>query len=90
MSTVPVPEVRAMVAAAKQFVDGHIHFSELVGPITDCEWWARVHDANSAIHKLASDWLLLVDRTWNEYGQHSDPLTVDELRARIAEDLGDC
>lgn len=44
-----------MVAAAQQFVDGEIHFSALVGPITGCEWWARVHHANSAIHKLAAD-----------------------------------
>ncbi len=88
-STSPVPEVRAMVAAARQFVDDEIHFSALVGPITECEWWSRVHEADSRIHQLARDWQTLVDRTWNEFGQHPDPLTVGELRTRITEDLGD-
>jgi hypothetical protein len=88
-SSAPIPEVRDMVAAARQFVAGEIHFSYLVRPIEACEWWSRVHDKDSDIHKLAADWSLLVDRTWNEYAQHSDPLTVDELRAKIADDLGD-
>ena len=88
-STSPIPEVREMVAAAKQFVAGDIHFSALVGPITVCEWWSRVHDAESRIHQLAVEWQQLVDRTWNEYGQHDDPLTVDQLRDRIGNDLGD-
>ena len=78
-----------MVAAARQFAAGQIHFSALVGPITECEWWTRVHDADSRIHQLAVEWQELVDRTWNEFGQHDDPLTVEQLRARICEDLGD-
>jgi hypothetical protein len=78
-----------MVQAAREFVDGQIHFSALVHPIETCEWWSRVHDKDSAIHKLATEWQLLVDRTWNEFAQHDDPLTVDELRSRIADDLGD-
>lgn len=51
-TNVPVPEVRTMVDAAKQFVAGEIHFSALEQPITNCEWWARVNDADSAIHRL--------------------------------------
>jgi hypothetical protein len=88
MSTVPVPEVRTMVAAAQQFVAGNLHFSALVGPISDCEWWARVHNADSAIHRLASEWLVLADRTWNEFSQHNDALSVEDLRTRISDDLG--
>ncbi len=78
-----------MVSAAKQFVAGEIHFSALVGPIAECEWWSRVHDADSRIHRLALEWQTLVDRTWNEFGQHDQPLTVDQLRAQIKDDLGD-
>jgi len=89
MSLVPVPEVAEMITAVERFVDGEIHFSELVGPIERCQWWARVHGTDPAIQKLSADWLLLVDRTWNEYGQHSEPLTVDELRAELAKDLGE-
>ena len=87
MSLVPVPEVREMVAVARQFVEDEIHFSFLVGPIERCGWWARVHNVHPAIQTLAADWSLLVDRTWNEYGQHSNRLTVDELRKYLAQDL---
>ena len=78
-----------MVAAARSFVVGDIHFSAMVEPIRSCQIWARVHNADDAILRLANDWSTLVDRTWNEFGLRSDPLTVDELRSRIAADLGD-
>ena len=78
-----------MVIAARQFVAGEIHFTALVGPITQCKWWSRVHDADSRIHQLAVDWQTLVDRTWHEFGQHNDPLTVDQLSVLIRDDLGD-
>ncbi|MFN3150444.1 hypothetical protein [Bremerella sp.] len=88
-STTPIPEVHVMVAAAKQFVADEIHFSALVGPITNCEWWCRVSNANSHIHRLAVEWRQLVDRVWNEYGQHDNPLTVEKLRMQIKADLGE-
>ena len=84
---VAVPEVREMVAAARKFVDGELHFSALVGPIALCEWWSRVNGEHSAVHVLAKRWELLVDRTWNEYGQHANSLTVDELRQELLRDI---
>ena len=89
MNVPPVPECREMVSAARAFVDGDIHFSALVEPIRACEVWARIHNADHAILSLATDWSLLVDRTWNEFRQHDEPLTVDQLRWQIASDLGD-
>lgn len=71
-STSRVPEFREMVAAAEQFVAGELHFSFLVSPIERCVDWAKVHDRNSQVYKLATEWQLLVDRTWNEFGQHED------------------
>lgn len=86
--TVELPEVRTMVAAAKQYVAGEIHFSQLVGPIERCEFWARVHGVHPAIRQLAAEWKTLVDQTWNEWGQHPVRLSEAELRRRIAADLG--
>ena len=85
----PVPECRDMVAAARAFVDGDIHFSAMVEPIRSCQIWACVHNADATILRLANDWSTLVDRAWNEFGLRSDPLTVEELRARISADFGD-
>ncbi len=56
---VAVPEVREMVAAARRFVDGEIHFSALVGPIELCEWWSRMNGEHSQSTILQSDGRLL-------------------------------
>lgn len=82
-----IPEIREMVAAAQRFVAEEIHFSALVRPIEICEWWSRVNGIDSQIPTLAKRWLLLVDRTWNEFGQHSNPLTVEQLRHELRRDL---
>ena len=89
MSLVPVPEVRELVATAKQFVAGEVHFSHVVAPAERCAWWAKVHDVHPAILELAAEWGLLADRVWNEYGQHGPALPVEEFRRQVAWDLGD-
>jgi hypothetical protein len=86
--TLPLPEVREMVEAAKRYIAGEIHFSYLVRPTEQCEWWSRVYGAHPAIRQLARDWQLWVDQVWNEGGQHSVNLPESELRRRIAADLG--
>ena len=90
MSLAPVPEVRAMVEVAKQFVAGAVHFSDMIGPTEQCLWWAKVHGAHPAILTLAAEWQLLADRVWNEWGQHGRGvhLSVEEFRRRVAADLG--
>jgi hypothetical protein len=86
--TLPLPELRAMVAAANRYLRGEIHFSALVGPTEQCEIWARVYGVHPAIRELAAEWQMLVDQTWNEWGQHPVKLPEAELRRRIAGDLG--
>lgn len=86
--TFPLPEVREMVETAKRYVRGEIHFSFLVGPTERCEFWARVYGVHPAIRQLAKDWMLWVDQTWNEWGQHPIKMSEAELRQRIAADLG--
>lgn len=90
MSSTPVPEVRSMVEAATRFVRGEIHFSYMVEPIEQCLWWAKVHGVHPTILALATEWQLLADRVWNEYGQHGPGvhLPVEEFRRSVAEDLG--
>ena len=88
VSLVPLPEVRRMVAIAQQYIEGDVHFSHLVGPAGDCEWWARVHDVHPAIRALAAEWSLLADRVWNEYHQYPVSLPEAEFRQRVAADLG--
>lgn len=89
--TLPLPEVREMVATALRYINGEIHYSYLVGPTSDCRFWAKVYRLHPAIQQLASDWSLWVDQVWNEWKQHPVSLPESELRRRIAADLGlDC
>ena len=88
MMTLPLPEVREMVEAAKRYVAGEIHYSDLAGPTERCVWWSRVYGVHPAIPQLARDWQLWVDQVWNEWGQHPVKLPESELRRRVASDLG--
>ena len=87
MSLIPVPEVREMVAVAKEYAAGKIHFSYMVGPTEHCVWWARVHGVHPAILALAKEWQLMADQVWNEWGQHADRLPEAEYRRRVTADL---
>ena len=91
MSLAPIPEVREMVAVARRFVAGEVHFSHVLGPAESCSFWAKVHGAHPAIRALADEWGLLGDRVWNEWGQHGRGvhLPVEEFRCQVAEDLGE-
>ena len=88
MSTVPVPEIRRLVEVAKQYLAGDAHFTALVKPAEDCAIWAKVQNAPPQIRSLAESWLRLIDRVWNEYRQHPEPLPEAELRRQVADDLG--
>lgn len=88
MSLAPVPEVRHMVEVAKHFVAGDVHFSDLIAPTGMCLLWCKVHGVHPAVSALATEWQLLADRVWNEYGQHGPSLPVEEFRRRVAADLG--
>jgi hypothetical protein len=91
VSLIPIPEVRELVAVARRFVAGEVHFSHLLSPAESCVFWAKVHGAHPAIQALAAEWGLLADRAWNEWGQHSRGvrLSVEEFRRRVAEDVGE-
>jgi hypothetical protein len=89
MSYIPVPEVREMVAVARRFVAGEVHFSAMVGPAESCHWYAKVHNSHPAIRQLAADWQHGADLVWNEWGQHQAPISVEEYRRRVAGDLGE-
>jgi hypothetical protein len=87
MSLVPLPDVRAMVSVAKQFVAGDVHFSSMVKPTELCLFWGKVHGVHPAILALAQKWQLGADRVWNEYGQYAQSLPVEEFRREVAADL---
>ena len=82
-------EVREMVAAARRYVNGEIHFSRLAAPTLNCRFWARVFNLHPAIQDLARRWTAWVDQRWNEWGQHPVSLTDKELRTLLANDLGE-
>ncbi|MEP3477868.1 MAG: hypothetical protein ABJZ55_01355 [Fuerstiella sp.] len=88
-SVSPIPEIRAMVAAARQFVDGEIDFLALRGPVLECQQCANRFNVDANIQRLTNEWAGFIERTWDEWGINPDPMPVEELRDRIAADLGD-
>jgi hypothetical protein len=76
-----------MVAAARRYVNGEIHFSHLAGCTYECWFWSRRFNLHPAIQELARQWTMWVDQRWNEWGRHPVTLTDDELRALLAKDL---
>lgn len=83
----PVPEVRKMIAVAKQFVAGEVHFSWMIAATREAQIWSKVHNLHPTIQALIAEWSSGADRVWNEFGQCSAPLTVEEYRDQIASDL---
>lgn len=82
-----VPEVRDMVRLAREYLAGRTHFSALHAAAAECLLWLKVYKIHSGIRQLADDWTKWTCRRWNEWGQHAEPLTDQELRALIAADL---
>jgi hypothetical protein len=80
-----------MVAIARRFLAGEVHFSQILVPAESCVFWAKVHGAHPAIQAMAAEWALLADRVWNEWGQHGrgQHLPVEEIRQRVADDFGE-
>ena len=86
--TAPLPEFRELVCVAERYIAGECHFSELVGPTQECEFWAKVHGVHPAIMQLVRNWVLWADQVWNEYRQYPKSLPEVEFRRRLAADWG--
>ncbi len=86
-ASVAVPEYREMVAVARRYLRGEVHFTALAGPTERAVFWGRVVGVHPAMHALAETWQRAVDAVWNEHGQHPVAMREDELRRRIADDL---
>ena len=83
----PFPELTKMIATAKRFLAGELHFSYLAGDAAQLQFAAKAYSAHPSIRRMADEWALMTDRCWNEYGQHRDTITVTELRDWVREQL---
>lgn len=87
-TTLPLRELRELVTIARAFVSGHAHYSFMCYPLEQGLFWSKVYGVHPAIKALLCDWHLWIDQTWNEWGRYPQSLPEDELRRRIARDLG--
>ena len=83
------PELSEMIHTATRYLAGELHFSYLAGAADKLQVAAKSFAAHRAILRLADEWVLMTDRCWNEYDQHSVPITEKELRDWVREQLGE-
>ncbi len=83
------PEFREMISAAREYLAGEIHFSELNEPETKCKAATHFFVARPELQKMAAEWELMLHRLWNEWNflPKEEEISEEEFRAWIPKQL---
>ncbi len=84
-----IPEVKEMVECAKKFLDDETNIHELHGHAQQCKTAAKLFANSDVITELASEWVVMSNRYWNEWGTEENPLTQEEFKAWLREQIND-
>jgi hypothetical protein len=82
-----IPEVKEMVACARRFLDDSTNIHELHSHAQQCKTAAKLLANNTAIVELASEWVTMSNRYWNEWGTEDSPLTKEEFKIWLREQV---
>ncbi len=85
--TAVIPEVKEMVDCAKRFLADETNIHELHGHAQQCKTAARLFSEKSAIYDLADEWVIMSYRFWNEWGDVKDPITKNEFKKWLNEQI---
>jgi len=85
--TAEIPEMRSMIEAARRYLLGECTIQELNGHASECSTVARLFGAHPAIKKTADEWVAMIYRRWNEWGDVKQPLSEEAFRAWLQEQL---
>lgn len=76
-----------MLETGKRYLAGECSMMELNGSISRCIDVAKLLDAHPAISQLAHEWSVMVNRRWNEWGHEQHPLSEQEFRDWLQQQL---
>ena len=85
--TEQLPEAREVLALAEQYVADDLDFMELYHAIQMCGHWARERQLGDLVRDFCREWFTQADRCRNEMGIAKDPLTEDEFKAWLRQQL---
>ncbi|MFV5313491.1 hypothetical protein VXN68_15040 [Acinetobacter schindleri] len=76
----PIAEVRRLIDAGKRYLAGSCSIQELHGHASQCATFARFMHSHPGIEQVANEWVSVIYRRWNEWGDVAEPLTEQEFR----------
>ena len=85
--TQEIPEVKDMIDCAKRFMADETNIHELHGHAQQLKTAAHLFGGNSAISDLAEEWIKMSYRYWNEWGDVKDPLTKEDFKKWLTEQI---
>ncbi|GAB3096017.1 hypothetical protein [Lysobacter terrae] len=85
--TTEIREFRFMLEAGQRYLSGACSIQELNGRVSELATAAKFWGGHPAFSQIAADWSAMVDRGWNEWGQSPNPLSEQEFRAWLGEQL---
>ena len=68
-----------MIECAHRYLQGETNIHEVHGYAMQCKQMAHFFTNDSAIYEMASEWVTMCNRWWNEWGIEENPLTEEEF-----------
>lgn len=85
--TPEITEMGAMMDAASRYLEGQCSIQELNGYAKQCATGAHFRGLHPAIKDTAEHWVSMIYRRWNEWNDVKNPLSEQEFRAWLQEQL---
>ena len=85
--SIELREFRQMLRAGQLYLEGTCCLSELNGYVSECAATAKFWQGHPALTQVAIDWAVNVERRWNEWGMCINPLTEEDFRQWLEEQL---
>lgn len=79
MTTPTLPELKDLLLAARDYVEGRETIAGLNGLVSHLHVLAEERDVSVTTRKILAEWAEMIDRRWNEWGQARDPLPEQEF-----------
>ncbi|WP_162199150.1 hypothetical protein [Xanthomonas pisi] len=85
--TIEIVEFRRMLEAGQRYLSGTCSIQELNGHVSCCADAIKFWRGHGAIAQVLVDWGAMIDRRWNERGHSPNPLSEQDFRAWLGQQL---
>lgn len=85
--TVTITELRQLLEAAQRYLAGACSIQELNGRVGALADGVKLWNGHSALSQVADEWSVMVDRRWNEWGHVANPVSEEQFRSWLVEQI---